>query len=155
MTTTKMIRLAASLPKGSPERRRILSSLSNKPPASSPYSTSIRKVSEQLRADDPRRKHVTALLKSASKLNGKMFPKNSFLRRFFDEKEVPETTFQVDVDGELHMIPNEVVLEHIALTTGKERETIEMTLRKLDMANKSINHYLEFLAKAIAKNYRA
>lgn len=155
MTTTKMIRLAASLPKGSPKRRRILSSLSSRPPASSPYSTTILKVAEQLHADDPRRKHVTALLKSASKLDGKMFPRNSFLRRFFDEKEVPETTFQVDVDGDLHMIPNEVVLEHIALTTGKERETIEMTLRQLDRLNKSINHYLEFLAKAIAKNYRA
>jgi len=84
----------------------------------------------------------------------KNFRKGTYLYNFFAEKDVPDRLFDVqDSHGVLHTIPNEVVVEHIALTSGGERKKIEDTLRKIDFANGDVNHFLRFLAKAIAERY--
>lgn len=88
-------------------------------------------------------------------LDGKVFPARSYLRRFFDEKEVPRKTFEfTDSQGLPHSMPNDVVLEAIAGTTGAERAQIEGIIRKIDFANGDINHFLDHLARGLAENYK-
>jgi len=84
----------------------------------------------------------------------KYFPKNSYLYKFFKEKDIRDRTFdKVDSRGVSHMIPNAVVVEFISQTSGSEKKKIEDTLRKIDFANGDVNHYLEHLAGAIAEMY--
>ena len=73
-----------------------------------------------------------------------------YLRRFFEEKEIPERTFEIDAGGTPHLIPNAVVVEHIARTHGDERRQIEAILRRLDFANGDINDFLRHLAGGLA-----
>ena len=84
----------------------------------------------------------------------KLFPKNSYLYKFFKEKNIKDKTFEkVDSNGVIHNIPNAVVVEFIAQTSGGERKSIENTLRKIDFANGDVNHFLDHLAGAIAEMY--
>lgn len=73
-----------------------------------------------------------------------------YLRDFFAEKEIPETTFEVDGPSGPNAIPNAVVVEHIAQCSVAEATEIGNVLRKIDFANGDVNHFLAHLAKAIA-----
>lgn len=85
-----------------------------------------------------------------------LFPANSYLNRFFAEKQIPFAVFEkTDEDGNLHMIENGVVVEYIALTTGTERAQIEHIVRKIDFHNGNLNHFFSHLAGAIARNQSA
>ncbi len=80
------------------------------------------------------------------------FPARSYLRRFFEEKDLAEKTFEItNTAGTFHAIPNAVVVEHIALTSGNEKAKIESILRRIDFANGDINDFLAHLAGAIAE----
>ena len=82
-----------------------------------------------------------------------LFPANSYLNRFFAEKQIPFTVFEkTDEAGNLHVIENGVVVEHIAQTTGTERAQIENIIRKIDHQNGDLNHFFAHLAGAIARN---
>ena len=84
----------------------------------------------------------------------KLFPKNSYLYNFFKEKDIRDKVFEkVDRNGVTHMIPNAVVVEYMAQTSGGERRSIENVLRKIDFSNGDVNHFLEHLAGAIAEQY--
>lgn len=84
----------------------------------------------------------------------KLFPRNSYLYKFFQEKEIPARSFSVtDSQGLNHTIPNTVVVEHIAQTGPGERRKIEGILRQIDFKNGDVNHFLEHLANAIADQY--
>jgi len=84
----------------------------------------------------------------------KNFPRGTYLYDFFSEKDVREMDFDItDSRGVSHIIPNEVVVEHIALTSGGERKKIEEILRKIDFGNGDVNHFLAHLAKGIAEQY--
>lgn len=82
-----------------------------------------------------------------------LFPANSYLNRFFAEKQIPFAVFEkTDKAGNLHVIENGVVIEHIAQTTGTERAQIENIIRKIDFHNGDLNHFFAHLAGAIALN---
>jgi len=84
----------------------------------------------------------------------RLFPNGSYLNMFFKEKRIPDKMWDIeDKDGVTHTIPNAVVMEFIAATTGSERRKIEDTLRKIDFANGDVNHFLKHLAGAIAEMY--
>ena len=84
----------------------------------------------------------------------RLFKPGTFFHTFFSEKDIPHKVFKVkDSMGVEHMIPNEVVIEHIAQTRGGEARQIEQVLRKIDFANGDVNHFLAHLAKAIAEQY--
>jgi hypothetical protein len=84
----------------------------------------------------------------------RLFTAGSYLQRYFDEKDLPETTFDlITSKGVSHSIPNMVVVEHIAQTEGKERTQIEGILRRLDFKNGDLNHFLKHLARGLAEHY--
>ena len=79
------------------------------------------------------------------------FAPNSYLNRFFAEKEIDSVVFEkVDRFGDLHILNTEVVIEHISLTSGNERKQIEGIIRKIDFHNGDLNHFFAHLAEAIA-----
>lgn len=70
-----------------------------------------------------------------------------YLATFFEEKDLPEVTWQIiSKDGTWNYINNEVVIEHVLQTHGQERANIEETIRKIDYLNGDVNHFLRFLA---------
>lgn len=80
----------------------------------------------------------------------KNFPAGSFFRRFFEEKEIPDQTFEFTNENGVHcIIPNAVVVEHIAITSMDEQGEIAQVLRKIDFVNGDVNHFLAHLAHAI------
>lgn len=73
-----------------------------------------------------------------------------YLRRFFEEKKIPEVTWDLtDEQGTSHHMPNTVVVEHIATCGVDEARKIGDVLRKIDFANGDVNHFLRHLAGAI------
>ena len=84
----------------------------------------------------------------------KLFPRNSYLYRYFEETDLPYRTFKVtDSTGVEHTIPNEVVLQFMAQTGPGERKKIEDTIRQIDFRAGDVNHFLQHLAKALAEQY--
>lgn len=78
----------------------------------------------------------------------------SYLDMFFKEKRIPSKVFEVtDSQGITHSIPNQVVIDMIKQTRGRERASIEDTLRKIDFGNGDVNHFLAHLAKGLAEQY--
>jgi hypothetical protein len=83
-----------------------------------------------------------------------MFPVDSYLARFFAEKEVPPKIFEIeDKEGTLHMIPNDCVIEVIAQVGKDEREKIEAVLRRIDFGHGDVDHFLLHLAKALVAKH--
>ena len=76
-----------------------------------------------------------------------------YLENFFNEKEIPFESWEIKKDGTTHFIDNEVVIESIKKTIGKEQQTVCDTLRKIDFHNGDVNHYLNHLAKGLVNNY--
>lgn len=78
----------------------------------------------------------------------------TYLERFFDEKELNFQTFEVEHDGMTHFIDSETIIGLIFNAPENERVQIVRTLRKIDFANGDINHFLQHLATAYVKtNY--
>lgn len=98
---------------------------------------------------------MDTLLHTASMRNVyKNFRPRTYLYNFFREKDIPSRMFDiVDSEGMEHSIPNEAVIEYIASTSGRERQQIEDTLRKIDFHNGDVNHFLQYVAKFMADSY--
>lgn len=73
-----------------------------------------------------------------------------YIQNFFDEKVIPEITFEVEGPSGINYIPNTVVIEHIKIAPASEQKRIGNILRKIDFMNGDVNHFLKHLAGAIA-----
>lgn len=73
------------------------------------------------------------------------------LNKFFEEKEVPFTTWEIEHNGQAHFIDSDFVIDSILQTQGIERSKIAGTLFALDFKNASIVDYLLFLAECFIK----
>lgn len=73
-----------------------------------------------------------------------------YLRLFFQEKEIPEVTWDLrDEQGSWHHMPNTVVVEHIAKCNKEEATKIGDVLRKIDSLNGDVNDFFQHLAGAL------
>lgn len=80
---------------------------------------------------------------------------SQYLKTFFAEKNLPEVTWELtDKSGQVHWMPNTVIIEHILLAPKNEQKAIGAMIRKLDFHNADINDFLKHLAGAII-NQRA
>lgn len=73
------------------------------------------------------------------------------LEKFFEEKEIPYTHWEIKHNGKTHIIDSEVVIEAILSTQGHERSKIAGTLFALDFKNAPIIDYLSYLAECMIK----
>lgn len=74
------------------------------------------------------------------------------LEKFFNEKEIPYKTWEIEHDGQTHFIDSESVIQAILASQGDERNKIAGTLFALDFKNASITDYLKFLAECMIKH---
>lgn len=73
-----------------------------------------------------------------------------FLRDFFEEKEIPEVTWDLeDKNGTWHVMPNAVVVEAMTQCSIQEAKGIEKVLRQVDWADGDVNDFLKHLAGAL------
>lgn len=78
----------------------------------------------------------------------------SYLRTFFNEKNLPSRTFDITAeDGTFHMVDSEVVIETILMAPRSEQIEIGNVIRKIDFANGDVHHFLEHLASALVASY--
>lgn len=78
---------------------------------------------------------------------------NDYIDRFFDEKGVPEVTFEVmSENGTPNFISNMAVVEQVKLVPSEEKEDIIHIIRQIDFKNGDVNHFLKHLAGAMALN---
>lgn len=68
------------------------------------------------------------------------------LETFFKEKDIPYSLFEIEYNGQIHLIDTDTVIKAILSTTGNERTQIAGMLFKLDFHNASILNYLQHLA---------
>lgn len=79
----------------------------------------------------------------------------SFVRTMVEEKGILENQFQVQVDGFVHFMAVENVIELIEHAPSHEQKEIKRTFSMIDFKNGDLMHYIEFLAKAFIKtNYQ-
>lgn len=71
------------------------------------------------------------------------------LEKFFEEKQIPYTSWEIEHNGQIHFIDSDVVIEAILATQGHERNKIAGTLFALDFKNANIVDYLHYLAKCL------
>jgi hypothetical protein len=76
---------------------------------------------------------------------------DTYLERFFEEKEIRIEHWEIEVNGMTNFIDTEFVIELIFGAPDHEKEQIANTLRKIDFANGNVNHFLKFLAEAYVK----
>jgi hypothetical protein len=81
-----------------------------------------------------------------------MTAEQKYFQNFFDEKEIPHTIFEVEHNGELHMVENGVVIDLIKTLSGQEAKSVRDTLVKIDLHNGNVNHFLEHLANGYIKS---
>lgn len=74
------------------------------------------------------------------------------LQKFFEEKEIPFTTWEIEHNGETHFIDSETVIEAILSSQGNERNKIAGTLFRLDFNNAPVIDYLKHLAECMIKH---
>jgi|GEM_PF-1529114 len=73
-----------------------------------------------------------------------------YLKRFFEEKDIENTQYEItDSNGCLHLFDNTVVIDSIMNTSEPEQVQIENVLRKIDFRNGSIQHFLKYLAEVM------
>ena len=76
----------------------------------------------------------------------------NFIYTLISEKNLNlETTFEVEGQSGLNIIPLGVVVEHILISSIKEQSEIKNILVKIDYKNGDIMHLFKYLAQAIAK----
>jgi hypothetical protein len=77
-----------------------------------------------------------------------------YLKRFFEEKSLPNKQFEIeDKNGNLHIFDNLALIENILHAPLNEKEQIAQVLRKIDFKNGSVQHFLNFLSKQLILNY--
>ena len=77
----------------------------------------------------------------------------TFFETFFSEKDLTDEVYTVtSANGTPNIIPSSVVIEAVKRTKGEEAQKIEAILRKLDLANGNIHHFLKHLAQALASD---
>ena len=72
-----------------------------------------------------------------------------YFDRFFEEKDLPYVTWEIETPMNVHHLSNKVVIEHIKCAPPREAKEIRAMLTRLDFHNADINHYLAHLAKCL------
>jgi hypothetical protein len=76
-----------------------------------------------------------------------------YLELFFDEKEVPYESWEIEAFEETHYIDTDFIIAAIKEAPKSEQDEIVHTLRRIDFVNGNVNHFLKFLAEAYVQNY--
>lgn len=80
----------------------------------------------------------------------------NYLKRFFEEKQIPNVQYEIeDANGWVHIFDNDTLIDRIKNTCDKEQQQIANVLRQIDFRNGSVQHFLNYLAHAMVKQWTA
>ena len=71
---------------------------------------------------------------------------------FLEEKNLPYAFFEVEHNGQTHMIDTDFVVELIKTTAPAEQAQIKNIIVQIDFKNGNVNHFFEHLAKGYVAN---
>lgn len=75
------------------------------------------------------------------------------LKTYFEEKNLPFEEWNFDINGNVHFISNEFIIDVILNATPRfEQEEIWSVIRRIDFKNGNVNHFLRHLAEGYIKN---
>lgn len=77
-----------------------------------------------------------------------------YFETFFEEKDLPVTSWSFEIDGTLHIVESTAVIEAIKTTGAAEQRAIRDTLVRLDFDGADILDYLKHLARGLAETYQ-
>lgn len=78
----------------------------------------------------------------------------SFFRTMAEEKGILLQSFEIEVDGLMHMMNVDQIIMLIEQAPTFEQKKIKDTFSMIDFKNGDLMHYIKFLAKAFVKtNY--
>lgn len=79
----------------------------------------------------------------------------AWLKTFFEEKSLENRIYEVRIDGEVHLIETNFVIELISNAPESERVSIRHVLAQIDMHNGDVHHFLKHLAHGyVATSHR-
>lgn len=76
----------------------------------------------------------------------------TYFRNFFDEKEIPFASWDIEFEGNTHVIDSEFVIELVKGTRGTEAKALVEMLTRIDFANAPVLPYLEHLANGYIRS---
>ena len=71
------------------------------------------------------------------------------LKTYFEEKEIPYEVFEIENNGELHLIDNEMIIESIGNMPIAIQKKIRDKITAIDFMNGDINDFLKYIAKGL------
>jgi len=71
------------------------------------------------------------------------------LKTYFEEKEIPYEVFEIENNGELHLIDNEMIIESIGNMPIAIQKKISNKITAIDFMNGDINDFLKYIAKGL------
>jgi hypothetical protein len=76
-----------------------------------------------------------------------------YLETFFEEKNLPFESWEIEADGVTHFIDSDVVVEAVLNCPTEEQKKIAEVIRQIDFKNGNVNDFLKHLAKGLVANY--
>jgi len=76
----------------------------------------------------------------------------SNLKTYFEEKDLPYELFEIEVNGETHLIDNETVISEIGKMPISFQKKVRDKITTIDFYNGNINHFLKDCAEFLIKN---
>jgi hypothetical protein len=79
----------------------------------------------------------------------------NWFETFLDEKALPFKSWEIQVDGEIHFIDSDVVIEAILNAPEHEQKAIKEMIVKIDFVNGNVNDYFKHLATGLIVTRKA
>lgn len=77
-----------------------------------------------------------------------------WLDTFISEKNLDDRVYEINHNGNLHMVESDFVIELAKNASKKEQSFIKTTLVKIDFAHGDVHHFLKHLAGCyVATNF--
>ena len=78
----------------------------------------------------------------------------AWFETFLSEKKTPFAQWEITAeDGAIHIINNDVVIEHIKIASPAEQSQIKNILVKIDFQNGNVNHFFQHLAQGLVAQF--
>jgi len=76
---------------------------------------------------------------------------SKWLDTFVSEKNLEMKVYEVEWNGDSHIVPTEVVIELAQKASPGEQKFVKETIVKIDFANGDVHHFFEHLANAYVR----
>ena len=76
----------------------------------------------------------------------------SNLKTYFEEKQLPYELFEIEANGDTHLIDNETIIEEIGNMPVELQKKIRNKITTIDFYNGNINYFLKDIAEYLINN---